>query len=63
MGVAGVFWIAGVAVGYYAIPNSRGESAECVILSNDLERLTYLGDGSGGAREQSIVNRYNEHCR
>jgi len=63
LATAGLFWIAGIAAGYYAIPDPKGKSAECIILSNDLENLTYRGSGTGGEREQSIVDRYNAHCR
>ena len=56
---------AGTAVGYYVLADndSKGTSAECLILKRDLEKLTYRGEGRGDSRSQSVVDRYNEECR
>lgn len=56
----------GVAIDRWVVPE-KGSSAECVILRQDVQRLTYSGGGSDSLsqrdRNQSIVDRYNDECR
>jgi hypothetical protein len=58
-----VFFLAGMAFGHYVLPRSKGDTAECIILRQDLTRLTYAGPGGGDERAQTVVDLYNEHCR
>lgn len=57
---------AGIAIGYYVVPDSKGRSADCIILARDLQKITYSDSPTGGSefrRERSIINQYNEECR
>lgn len=67
-----VAFIGGIATERYALADEQGPRAECIILSNDLDELTYDPPANGrseavieAARERgrTIVDRYNELCR
>ena len=64
-----IFTLAGTAVGYMAWRDGRGDTAQCILLRQDLSRLTYhystMGDGAGPARQnaQEVVDAFNEWCR
>jgi hypothetical protein len=55
------FALVGTAIGYWVVPDPKGESAQCVVLSNDLKKLTYLS--TGGTSGKSVVDAYNSQCR
>ena len=57
-----LFSLAGTTLGYYVIPDSKGKSADCIILSHDLEGLTY-SPGSNNQRANDVVAKYNAECR
>ena len=60
--------LAGTAIGYYRVPDSKGPSAECVVVANDLANLTNLNPEGSSVGEsppqiQRILDYYDEHCR
>jgi len=57
-----LFLLGGTAIGYYVVPDSKGRSAQCIVLANDLEGLTYNG-GTRSSTASKIVEMYNDHCR
>ena len=62
-----VFLLAGTAVGYYVVPRSKSDSAECIILARDLSKATFWNPGGGGFSgedaQKIVIALYNEHCR
>ena len=54
----------------YGIPkgkDSKGPTAECIVLKQDVEKLSYLGrivvPKADNERARSVVDRYNANCR
>ena len=55
------FSLAGTAVGYWVLPEGKGESGLCIVLRNQIGEFTYVGEG-GGRDAQSIVDKYDAAC-
>ena len=57
----------GIAVGYFALPNDSQEpSAGCVIVKNDLAKLTAFGGGGDPLTQRQqgdVLAWYDENCR
>jgi hypothetical protein len=64
-----IFALAGTAFGHYIVPRSKSDSAQCILLRQDLSRLPFhystMGDGAGPdrANAQEVVDQYNAQCR
>ena len=58
-----VFSLAGTAVGYWVLPEGKGESASCIILRNQIQGITWAGEGRGDAEATEVVNKYDAECR
>ena len=63
-GSAIVFFLSGLVIGYWVIPDSKSASAECIVLRKDPNDLTHRdGTGSEGSSADQVVDLYNQYCR
>jgi hypothetical protein len=56
----------GTAIGRYVVPNdSKGTSAECMILKNTISDVKYVQSGNSSEQTfyRNLVTRYDNECR